>query len=108
MPRHILYSIKTKEKNFDKEEAEGLCKGYLTNTLAAGNCTYNGKKLKCSCLDFLAEDSNAAIPQDIATYIVHWASLHSQSKKELLYQWGRFAAHIEGTTNLRYLLPKNL
>ena len=106
MPHHVLFNIKPKEKNFNKEEAEGLCQNYLVTTLAGSNCTFDGHTSKCSCLTFLAEESNATAAEDIAAYMVHWASFDSKTKRELLYQWGRFASHIDGQKAQRYVIPQ--
>ena len=109
---HILRSIKPKLKGFCAETAHESCLVYVRSVIATQNCHRpNGSSYPlattCTCLRGLASNKSLNKASDIARYMIRWASFDQITKRELLYEWNRFACK-DGSAGRgrKFLLPK--
>ena len=109
---HILRSIKPKLKGFCAETAHESCLVYVRSVIATQNChrpkgSSHPLATTCTCLRGLASNESLNKASDVARYMIRWASLDQITKRELLYEWNRFACQ-DGSAGRgrKFLLPK--
>lgn len=113
--QHVLDSIKPTKKDFNQEEAITLCEEWIVNSQSQRTCQrFSGsshRNTSCGCMFFLQEVHNADIVRAIAAYMVHWAALPRETKRNLIYDWNRISGHLGKTiaeqrkNTLAYIVP---
>ena len=112
MVTHILKSIKPKEKNFSATEAVYDAHQRIVHEFAVQNCRLpsgsNQYRTKCRCVGFLAEAANTRKVMMVAEYLVHYAKMNRDMKRELMYEWSKVASVVlamDMNNPTPYMLP---
>ena len=110
---HILKSIKPKDKkNFNAPESVQEAYEWITKEFALKNCRQpsgsNQLVMKCTCVTFLADAQNTTAAMYAAEYLVRYAGMVRNVRRDLLYEWAKVASvllSMDRTMTLLYLLP---
>ena len=112
MPQHVLRTIKPKDKNFNAADAVSEVYDWIRNDFATKNCRRpsgsNQNFTNCSCLHFLADENNSRQGMYLAEYLVRYAGMTRDVKRDLLYEWAKVASvllSIDPENKLPYMLP---
>jgi hypothetical protein len=112
MADHVLKSIKPKVKGFDEAEATDACLRYITEVIAVSNCRrlrgISKQVTKCTCMRFLANPDEEPKAIAVAEYMVRWAGMSLQTKREVVLEWLKVSALLERLdpkNKLTYMLP---
>ena len=112
MADHILKSIKPKKKGFNAEHATDECFRYLTETIAVANCRrpkgITNHVTQCTCMRFLAEPEDEDTAMAVAEYMVKFAGMTLQTKRELILEWLKVSALMESFdagNKLTFMMP---
>ena len=113
MPKHVLTTIKPKDKkNFSAPESVQEAYEWITKEFAPKNCRQpsgsNQLVTKCTCVTFLADAQNTTAAMYAAEYLVRYAGMVRNVRRDLLYEWAKVASvllSMDRTLTLLYLLP---
>ena len=112
MKDHILKTVKPKAKDFNAVDAVEEILDWIVKTLAPQKCrqpTGSSQLVtNCRCLGFLELEDNERKALHVAEYLVHYAKMKRETKKELLYEWNKVAATIQSVspgTKLSFMVP---
>ena len=92
-------AIKPKTKGFNVKEATDACFRYLTDTIAVSNCRpkrISNQITQCTCMHFLAEPEEEHTAMSVAEYIDRFSGMTLQTKRELVLEWLKVSALMEG------------
>ena len=96
MKNHILQTINPKEKDFNAADAVDQCYHWIVNVFAPLKCRApagtNERITKCACIGFLQDDQHSRKAMQVAGYLVHYAKLKRETKRELMYEWAKVAS----------------
>jgi len=111
--KHILSTIKPKDKNFSAADAVNAVHEWLVEDFALRrNCRQpsgsNQRYTRCTCMTFLAEEENRRTSLFVAEYLVRYAGMTREVKRDLLYEWAKVASlvqSIDPNNDTPYMLP---
>ena len=96
MKDHVLFKIKPKSKDFSAADAVDQCFHWIVNDFTPHNCRLllgtNQRVTNCTCIGFLQEEGNSAKAMQVGEYLVHYAKLNRETKRELMYEWAKVAS----------------
>ena len=94
-PPHVLRSVTPKIKGFDTDNAILRCIEYIQNTVANTTCKrpagQGARETMCDCMTIFGEVGMERSARAVARYMVRWASFPQVTKRELFYEWKKFA-----------------
>ena len=113
MPKHILTTIKPKDKkNFVAAESVLEAYEWITKEFAPKNCKQpsgsNQLYTKCTCVTFLADEQNSGVAMYIGEYLVRYAGMVREERRNLLYEWAKVASvllSMDSNNKFVYMLP---
>ena len=112
MKDHILKTVKPHAKDFNAADTVNEIYDWVVNTLAPQQCRQPSGSSQlvtnCNCLGFLHLERHERKALYIAEYLVHYAKMKRETKKELLYEWNKVAATIQSVspgTKLSFMVP---
>ena len=110
MKDHIIKTIKPKAKDFSAADAVDECFHWIVNSFAPEPCRQPSGTSQlvtnCNCARFL--ETNARKAMQVAEYLVHYAGMKRETKKEILHEWAKVSATIESVcpgNKLSYMVP---
>ena len=93
MAKHIITTIKPKDKNFSAADAVHDAHQWIMEDFAPNCCRQpsgsNQWFTKCTCMQFLAEEENTRTSMYLAEYLVRFAGMNRDVKRDLLYEWAK-------------------
>ena len=111
--KHVFKDMKPNDKDFNAADAVQDAFHWIVNDFAKYKCRLpsgsNQRETKCRCTGFLAEDANSQKAMYLAEYLVHYAKMKRETRRELLYEWAKVAKVVQaadsGNKKTPYLLP---
>ena len=113
MAKHILSTIKPKDKeNFNAAESVQEAYEWLTKEFGTKNCRRpagtNQNFTNCTCVTFLADEQNKDTAMFLAEYLVRYAGMVRNVRRDLMYEWEKVAQMLlanDSSDKLVYMMP---
>ena len=112
MRDHILTTINPKAKDFSAVDAVDECYHWIVNNFAPEPCRQPSGSIKlvttCNCIRFLLLESNTRKTKQVVKYLVHYAKMKRETKRELIYEWAKVVAPIKSVSlgiKLSFMVP---
>jgi hypothetical protein len=110
--KHILSTIKPKDKNFSAADAVDEVLHWIVTEFAVNNCRQPSGSSQlttnCTCVRFLANEDNERTAMYLAEYLVRYAGMSMDIKRDLLYDWVKGVAvlvSIDKNNLTSFMLP---
>ena len=92
---HVFKHMKPNDKDFNTADAVQDAYHWIINDFAPYKCRLpsgsNQRETKCRCIGFLGEDENTPKAMYLAEYLIHYAKMKRDTRRELLYEWAKVA-----------------